>query len=109
LATPFIFLAHSGSVLLPDAYSGWWKSLDFLFLGLSFIAIHRATKTTSKTYIKYAFWISWTMLFTVIMNEKMEIFHLPEVIIYPITIVLVLLHFYNQKYRPNKGEKSCIH
>ncbi|WP_244543026.1 MerC domain-containing protein [Aquimarina amphilecti] len=107
LVTPFLFMAHTGSMIFKDINPLWWKSLDFVFLVLSFLAIHRTTKTTSKPKIKYAFWISWSLLLIIIMNEKFEILSLPEIIIYPITLFLVVLHYYNQKYCRCEDEKCC--
>ncbi|MDY8134869.1 MerC domain-containing protein [Aquimarina sp. 2201CG5-10] len=98
LATPFLFIAHTGSIMLQDAHPVWWKLLDIVFLVFSFIAIRRSTKTTSKTKMKYAFWISWLLLLVIIINEKLSIVSLPEEMIYVASLSLVVLHFYNLKY-----------
>ena len=49
LATPLLFIAHActandGCAAVPI----WWRSLDFLFLAISFIAVYCSTRTTSK-------------------------------------------------------------
>ncbi len=107
LATPFLFLANTGSTLFQDGHSLWWKSLDIIFLGISFIAIRQTTKTTTNHRIKYAFWSAWTMLLFIIMNEKLSIIPLPEEVIYVVSLILVGLHFYNKKYCRCKDEKCC--
>ncbi|WP_281989680.1 MerC domain-containing protein [Aquimarina aggregata] len=107
LFTPFLFIAHTGSVLYQDGYSVLWKSLDIVFLALSFIAIHRSTKTTTNPTIKYAFWTSWVLLLCIIVNEKLSLFPLFEEVIYIVSILLVGLHFYNKKYCGCKREKCC--
>ncbi len=107
LATPFLLLAHTGSTVFQDGYSVWWKLLDIIFLGLSFIAILQSTKTTTDSRIKYAFWSTWLLLLFIIMNEKLSILSLPEEVIYVVSVVLVGLHFYNKKYCRCKGEKCC--
>ncbi|WP_271783219.1 MerC domain-containing protein [Aquimarina algiphila] len=107
LFTPFLFLAHTGSALFHEGYSFWWKSLDIIFLGLSFIAIRQSTKTTTNLKIKYAFWSTWLLLFIIILNEKLSIFPLPEEVIYVVSLSLVGLHFYNKKYCSCEGEKCC--
>lgn len=108
LATPFLFLAHSGSVMLQDANTIWWKSLDILFLALSFFAIRRSIKNSSKPKIKYAFWSSWGLLFFIIINEKLPMIALPEEIIYVGSVVLVGLHFYNLKYCQCNVKKNVV-
>ncbi len=98
LVTPFLFMAHTGTVILQDEHPSWWKSLDIIFLGLSFMAIRRSIKTTSKPKMKYAFWISWLLLFVIVINEKLSVFPLAEETIYIASLLLVVLHVYNLKY-----------
>ncbi|MCK8521249.1 MerC domain-containing protein [Aquimarina sp. D1M17] len=98
IATPFLFIAHSGTTILRDVHPTWWKTLDIIFLALSFMAIRKSAKTTAEPKMKYAFWISWSLLFIIIINEKLSILPIPEATIYLISSLLVGLHFYNQKY-----------
>ncbi|WP_370540881.1 MerC domain-containing protein [Aquimarina sp. EL_43] len=106
LITPFLFIANTGSVMLQDVHPTWWKSLDIIFLGFSFIAISRSVKTTSKPKMKYAFWISWLLLFVIVLNEKFLLISLPEALIFVASLLLVVLHFYNLKYCQCK-QKCC--
>lgn len=94
IATPFLFVVHSCCVNTPT----WWKSLDYLFLTISFIAIYQSVKTTSKKYMKYALWICWVALFFVIINEKMQWISISEIFTYIIAFTLAALHIYNLKY-----------
>ena len=105
LLTPFVFVAHSGITMIGDGQAFWWKSLDLIFLVLSYFAIRRSIKTTSKPSIKYAFWASWLFLVGIIINEKLEVIPLPEEMIYIGSLSLVILHFYNLKYC--QCEKEC--
>ncbi len=98
LVTPFLFLAHTGLIISEGTHPIWWKSLDFIFLGLSFMAIRRSSKTTSKPKMKYAFWKSWLLLFVIVINEKLSMFPIPEETIYLASSLLVVLHVYNLKY-----------
>lgn len=109
IATPFLFLAHTASHAADHHVSKplWWKSMDFIFLALSFIAVYRSTQTTSRPIMKYLFWSLWGILFASILNEKLELIHLGESIIYVVTLSLVALHFYNQKYCKCDDEKCC--
>ncbi|WP_299255550.1 MerC domain-containing protein [uncultured Aquimarina sp.] len=108
LVTPFLFLAQTGLIVSEETHSFWWKSLDFIFLGLSFIAVHKTTQTTSNQKLKYLFWIGWSLLFTIIINEKIDLLPLAEELIYVVAIFLVSLHFYNQKYCRCNDKKCCI-
>ncbi|GAA4272438.1 MerC domain-containing protein [Aquimarina gracilis] len=105
LATPFLFMAHTGSILFQDEHPVWWKSLDIIFLGLSFIAIKRSSKISSKPKMKYAFGISWLLLFVIVINEKLSMFPLAEEAIYFASSLLVVLHVYNLKYC--RCEQKC--
>ncbi|WP_298317574.1 MerC domain-containing protein [uncultured Aquimarina sp.] len=107
LATPFLFLANTEFILSEGEHPFWWKSLDFIFLGLSFIAVYKTTQTTSNQKLKYAFWICWSLLFAIVLNEKLHLVHLVEEIIYVVAILLVSLHFYNQKYCRCNNKKCC--
>ena len=97
-------MAHSSVVMFGDTPTIWWKSLDLVFLALSFFAIRRSVRTTSKPNIRYAFWGSWLFLLGIIVNEKLGIIPLPEEIIYIGSLSLVILHFYNLKYCQCKKE-----
>jgi len=107
LATPLLFIGHVSASPIKEHYPLWWGTLDVLFLGVSFFAVYWSTLTTSKTWIKYAFWFSWILLSLTIMTEKLELWPLPEVAIYPPTIGLIVLHFYNRRYYCNCEEKNC--
>lgn len=107
LVTPFLFLAQAGSIISEGIHPFWWKSLDFIFLGLSFIAVYRTTQTTANKKIKYLFWIFWALLFVIVVNEKLGLLPIAEEVMYVVTISLVGLHIYNQKYCMCKNEKCC--
>ncbi|WP_298541447.1 MerC domain-containing protein [uncultured Aquimarina sp.] len=107
LATPFLFLAHTGLIISEGTHPFWWKSLDFIFLGLSLIAVYRTTQTTSNHKLKYFFWLCWSLLFIIVINEKLDLIPLAEEFIYIIAISLAILHFYNQKYCSCNNDKCC--
>jgi len=104
VATPFIFIAQTSSAAHHHSAPLWWKSIDFVFLVVSFFAVQWSVKNSSKTWIKRAFWIAWAMLTLVIINEKLELFHLAEDFIYIPALSLVGLHIYNRKYYQCKDE-----
>lgn len=107
-ATPFIFIAHTHASACCDTAPTWWKWIDYLFLVVSFFAVSRSTKTTSKNWMRIALWISWTALFAIIVNERMSVIHLPEVVTYVIASSLVILHLYNRRYCQCKNDECCV-
>lgn len=110
VATPFLFLAqahtsyHSG-----DEIPVFWKSLDYIFLVISFLAIYWSAKTTAKEWIKFVLWGSWAVLLFVILNEKIQLLPLPEYVIYFPSISLIFFHYYNLKYCKCKDDSCCTH
>ncbi|QTE23553.1 MerC domain-containing protein [Polaribacter cellanae] len=98
IATPFIFVAQTGMNTCCATTPVWWSYIDIFFLVISFFAIYWSTKLTTVKWMKLSLWINWFLLFTVIINEKLALFYLPEVAIYIPALALVILHNYNRKY-----------
>ena len=95
IATPFLFLVHTCSASYTDQPLHWWATLDFLFLFISFFAIHHSSKHTSKTWLKYGMWIAGVSLFATILNESMQLVYLFQHAKYIPASILILLHTYN--------------
>ena len=96
LATPLLFLSHASTTGAEAPV--WWKWIDIVFLVISFLAVYQSAKTTSRQFMKPALWGSWLVLAFAILNEKFELFHLPEALTYVAAITLTILHVYNLKY-----------
>lgn len=107
LATPFIFIAQSCSATCCASAPSWWLWIDYFFLAISFFAVFRSAKTTSKKWMKSALWISWIALAIVILNERMVFIHLPKTVTYIVASALVILHLYNRKYCQCKTDTCC--
>ena len=107
LATPLLFISHLYTSTDLKSIPFWWKDLDFVFLTISFIAIYRATKTTSKNFMKYALWVGWIVLFSLILNEKMGLFAIPGISNYIAALSLSSFHIYNLKYCQCDDENCC--
>jgi hypothetical protein len=107
IATPFIFIAQSCSMVCCDSAPGWWGAIDYFFLVVSFFAIYRSTQTTSSNLIKPFLWLSWSVLFIIIMNEKRAWFPLSEQAIYFPALTLTVLHLYNKKYCQCNTTNCC--
>jgi multidrug transporter EmrE-like cation transporter len=98
LATPFLFMAQSHLAHHSDTTPYWWQVIDLIFLAISFLALNQSTKSSTSKPIRYSLWISWFFLCTLIINEKMALYPLPEVALYVVAILLTSLHLYNLKY-----------
>ena len=107
LLTPLLFLSHASMVDDHHAAPVWWKSLDFIFIGISFIAVYRSSQTTSKSVMKYLLWLSWSCLAFLILNEKFEAIKIPEIVMFIAAITLAILHVYNLKYCQCNNEECC--
>ncbi|WP_194550042.1 MerC domain-containing protein [Zobellia nedashkovskayae] len=106
-ATPFLFLAQTGSVLSHMTMPSWWKFLDFVFLAISFLAVYRSTQTAKINWVKPALWLSYAFLFIIVINEKLELIPLPETVIYIPTLALIAFHLYNKKYCNCTTNECC--
>lgn len=107
LATPFIFVTQSATACCDTPTPAYWKSLDYIFLFISFLAVYWSVKNTSKNWIRYAFWGVWGLLALVVLNEKFKWFAWPETLIYVPTLGLVVLHFYNRRFCQCQEEQCC--
>ena len=107
IATPFIFIASACSKSCCASAPTWWIWLDFVFLFISFFAVYRSTKTSSKFWIKPLLWTAWAALFTFIILEQSTLISLHEGFKYGAAFSLIGLHLYNLKYCQCKSEKCC--
>ncbi|WP_111684137.1 MerC domain-containing protein [Winogradskyella tangerina] len=106
IATPFIFIAQTRAATYNNP-PVWWGLIDVLFIGISFFAVYWSAINTSKTWMKYALWISWAMLCLIISNEKIGLVFIPEFSIYIPSITLIGLHLYNKRYCKCKDDNCC--
>jgi multidrug transporter EmrE-like cation transporter len=108
IVTPFIFAMQPISAHVEDA-PAWWSSLDYIFLTLSFLAVFWSVKNSTKTWVKYALWVSLAVLSLAIFNEKFELYHLGELVVYIPAMSLVGLHLYNRKHCQCESETCPVH
>lgn len=106
--TPLLFVVQSHAACCEASTPMWWKSIDYLFLIISFTAIYKSANQTSKKWMKYALYASWLVLSFIILNEKFVLILVPEVSIYFASLSLVFLHIYNSKYCQCSNEKCCV-
>ena len=107
IATPFLFLASACTKSCCSAAPTWWIWLDFVFLGISFMAVYKSLQTTTKYWLKPALWSAWGTLFTFIFIEQFGSFHLNEGFKYTAALSLIGLHLYNLRYCQCKDDNCC--
>ena len=98
IATPLIFFSVAVSNDNNISPPFLWKNLDYLFLAISLFIVYNSAKNTTKPIMKYILGISWLVLFLVISNEKIDVFHIPELVTYIASINLAVVHLYNYRY-----------
>ena len=98
IATPLIFFSVAASNDDKISPPFLWKNLDYLFLAISLFIVYSSVKNTTKPIMKYILGISWVGLFLVIINEKIGVFHIPELVTYITSINLAVVHLYNYRY-----------
>ncbi|NQX86576.1 MAG: MerC domain-containing protein [Flavobacteriaceae bacterium] len=108
IATPFLFVVHTCAAGGCANAPVWWKSLDYFFLVVSFFAIYRSVKTTSKRFVIYALWVNWALLGIILINEKFNVVPLSGFAIYVPAMALVVLHLYNQNFCKCNTDGYCV-
>jgi len=107
VATPFIFIAQTCSATCCESAPTWWTIIDYVFLAISFFAVYWSSNNSSKQWVKYSLWFNWIALCLLIINEKLQLYTIPEGIIYLPAMTLFVLHLYNQKYCRCNNNQCC--
>ena len=107
VATPFIFIAQTCSATCCESAPTWWTIIDYVFLAISFFAVYWSSNNSSKQWVKYSLWFNWIALCLLIINEKLQLYSIPEGIIYLPAMTLFVLHLYNQKYCRCNNNQCC--
>jgi len=109
IATPFLFLAHAEVSTGHHHHESpfWWGLIDIALVIVSFWAVHWAASKSSRQWMKWALRGTWFVLAFIILNEKLELMHLPEEVIYVPALGLIGLHLYNRKYCQCADEECC--
>ena len=107
LATPIFFLASTCSLSCCSNTPAWWQWIDYLFLGISFFAIHTTSKSSTKGWVIQGLWINWLALFLFVINIKLQWFQLASNLKFIPAFALVFLHTYNMKYCQCEKNDCC--
>ena len=98
IITPFIFIAQACTVSCCANSPVWWKSIDFIFLVISFAAVYFAAKNSSKQWVKVVFYVLFGLLSFFIINEHAGNIQLSRLFLYIPAFLLFALHLYNKRY-----------
>lgn len=107
LVTPILFASHAGISGHGHENPGWWSIIDSILLVISFLAVLWSVRKTSRNWMKILLFASWGVLCLVILNEKMEWFHLMEEAIYIPSLSLIGLHIFNRRYCQCADDQCC--
>ena len=107
--TPLIFIANICSQSCCSQAPLWWRSLDYIFLVITFIAIIQTNKEKTLKIIKGLFWFSWALLAFFIINESVMLFSITHHLKYIPALAIVFLHMYNIRTCRCKEDKCCLH
>jgi hypothetical protein len=110
IATPFLFVAKacSAACCSHEGVPTWWKTVDYIFLVISFIAIYHTTKSSTKNWIKSTLWGAWILLLVGLLNKALHVLLLPESFAYFPALTLISVHLYNLKFHRNHKEDCCV-
>ena len=108
LITPFIFVTQAYAISSYESAPLWWRMVDYLFLVISFIAIHYSAKDTTLKWMPTALYTNWTLLAIFILNEQFHLFPLSHALLYLPAFTLIVLHLYNRRYCYCEEEKCCV-
>jgi len=107
LMTPFIFAVQVSTLSCSEIGPVWWKSIDYIFLVITFFAIYYTTKSTSLKWMPIALYICWFVLAFLIINESLQFLGLPHVLVYVPAVGLTFLHLYNRRYCRCEQDQCC--
>jgi hypothetical protein len=102
LATPLLFAAQAcvaeAACCATESTPAWWSSLDYVFIGITFLAVYFSARKSSKQWVKVGLYGAWALLSALMINERMALYPLSEYYKYGAALLLVSLHVYNLRY-----------
>lgn len=91
--------------------SGFWASLDYIFLVLSLAAVWFSARHTIHKGIRKVLWGGWVLFAIGLLSEAFH-FHQGIWLMYLGSITLVVAHVYNHRYckkiRPGITDKNVV-
>jgi len=99
IATPFLFVTQAtASVSCAEISPLWWKSIDYIFLVITFFAIYFSAKFTTLKWMPITLYSCWFVLTFLVINASLQLISLPHALIYIPALGLSFLHIYNRRY-----------
>ena len=106
--TPLLFLTQTQLLNIGFLNLSTWKSINYIFLAISAIAVFRSVQNSTNFYIKGLLAFFWVLLSGLILNELLEVYHIAEAFSYIAASSLCGLHIYNLKYCQCDDEDCCV-
>jgi len=109
MATPFLFVMQSCSSTSSccSASPFWWSAIDYIFMGITFFAIHHAGRKSKLHWMKSALYATWVILTILIFNEKLALLPISSLWKYISAFVLISLHLYNLRHCRCAEDTCC--
>lgn len=106
IATPFIFVAQTCTRACCAETPLWWRTIDYVFLAVSFAAIWFSTRGNTKNWLKAILWINWGALSLVLLFEELAIELFFERVVLVPAITLIGFHLFNKFYRTKQQKET---
>lgn len=104
MLTPVLFTVQAISLNCAELSPVWWKSIDFLFLIISFLAIYYTVKSSTSEWVSRGLYFWWLVLAFIIVNSTFQWINFTHALIYIPALAVSGLHLYNLKYCRNRTE-----
>lgn len=107
LITPLLFVVQASAHSCSESSPIWWRMVDYVFLVISFWAIHSTAKYTVLKWMPTVLYLTWVLLALMILNGAFEFFALPHYLLYIPALGLTFLHLYNRNFCQCANEECC--
>ncbi len=95
-ATPILLVAVPSTSIIHPESQDWWGWLDMVFLAVSFFAIVSTIQPSTVGWLRTGLIVSWILLSLFIINERLTVLQIPEVIVYIPAFALIIFHLINR-------------
>ena len=81
-----------------SAAPGWWLTIDYIFLVISFVAVLYSTKSSTYNFVKIGLWLSWFGLLAFILNISYGFIDVSDNVKFIPAFSLIGFHLYNTRF-----------
>ena len=107
MVTPLLFAVQAATLSCSELSPWWWKMVDYIFLFVTFFAIHFTNKNTTSVWIPKVLYGCWGVLSLLVINDTVHLVTIPHMIIYIPALGMTFLHLYNRKYCHCQLDRCC--